>query len=78
MISAVLSALASGLEAIKLWLKGRERSELKHAGINQQKVTDHEAKEAARAEKRRRDDHIRRDVDANIRLRQHFYDPRDR
>ncbi len=78
MISAVLAALASGLEAIKLWLKGRERSEHMKAGINEQKVADHEAKDAATAEKRRRDDHIRRDVDANIRLRQHFYDPHDR
>lgn len=74
MISSILAILSGAMKAVTAWFRKAERDDHKQAGIDSQKVADHEAQANAREKKRSRDERLRDDSDLSDSVRDAFRD----
>lgn len=74
MISGIISFLSGAMKAVNAWFRKEERDTHIEAGMDKQKVVEHDQNEQARAEKRARDERVRNDPALGERLRDAFRD----
>ncbi len=74
MLSTILSAFSGAMKVVNAWFSKKERDDHVRAGIDKQKVAEHETNEAARKRKRSRDERLR-DPTLSDKLRRAFRKP---